>query len=138
MLQPRKQKYRKQFRGRIKGVATRGQTLTLGEYGLKSLGGVWLTASQIEAARRAIAHTTKRGGKIWVRIFPDKPVTKKSAGMRMGGGKGEVSHFVAVIKPGKILFEVAGVEEGLALTALRGASAKLPVETKIIARRGKS
>lgn len=134
MLSPKKQKYRKQFRGRRGGIATKGQTLTFGEYGLKSLESAWLTSAQIEAARRAIAHITRRGGKIWIRAFPDKPVTKKSAGVRMGGGKGDISQYVAVIKSGRMLFELAGVERELAEKALHEAGVKLPVATKIVSR----
>lgn len=134
MLQPRKQKYRKQFRGKFGGSASRGTTVAFGEYGLKSLSRGWVTAAQIEAARRAIAHSTRRGGKIWVRIFPDKPVTGRSSGMRMGGGKGDVVRYVAVVRPGRVLFEVAGVEPEVSINALKLAAAKLPVETKIISR----
>lgn len=136
MLQPRRQKYRKLFRGRRGGLATRGQMLSFGEFGLKSLESAWITAAQIEAARRAIAHITRRGGKIWIRIFPDKPITQKSAGVRMGGGKGEIAGYVAVIKSGRMLFELAGVPRELAEEALREASAKLPVQTKIVSREG--
>lgn len=134
MLQPARQKYRKQFRGRRGGIATRGQTIAFGEIGLKALESGWITSAQIEAARRAIAHITRRGGKIWIRIFPDKAVTQKSAGVRMGGGKGDIDHYVAVIKSGRILFELAGVESVLAEQALREAGAKLPVLTKIVER----
>lgn len=134
MLQPKKQKYRKQFRGRLKGKAGRGYQVDFGEYGLKSLGRGWITSRQIEAARRAIAHTTRRGGKIWIRIFPDKPVTSKPAGVRMGGGKGDISEYVAVVTPGRVLFELAGVAEEEALEALSRAAAKLPIKSKVIAR----
>lgn len=134
MLQPKKQKYRKQFRGRMKGKAGSGTNVSFGEYGLKSLGVGWVTAAQLEAARRAIAHETRRGGKIWIRVFPDKPVTGKSAGVRMGGGKGDIARYVTVVRPGNILFEVAGVPDAVALRALKLAGAKLPVATKIIAR----
>lgn len=134
MLQPKKQKYRKQFRGIFKGVETRATTVAFGEYGLKSTSRGWLTSAQIEAARRAIAHVTRRGGKIWIRIFPDKPVTGKSAGVRMGGGKGDIKTYVAVVKPGRVLFEIAGIEPEMTLEALRIAAGKLPLSTKIIKR----
>lgn len=134
MLQPKKQKYRKQFRGRMKGKAGRGTSVSFGEYGLKSLGVGWVTAAQLEASRRAIAHETRRGGKIWIRVFPDKPVSSKSAGVRMGGGKGDIAKYVTVVRPGNVLFEVAGVPEAVALRALKLAGAKMPVPTKIITR----
>lgn len=133
-MQPKKQKYRKQFRGRMKGNAGSGATISFGEFGLKSLGVGWVTAAQLEAARRAIAHETRRGGKIWIRVFPDKPVTHKSAGVRMGGGKGDIARYVTVVRPGNVLFEVAGVPDAVALRALKLAGAKLPVATKIISR----
>jgi len=132
MLEPRKEKYRKQFRGRMKGKSVRGSTLAFGDYGLKSLGRGWLTARQIEAARRAITHQTKRQGKVWIRVFPDKPVTKKPAGVRMGSGKGAVDHHVAVVTPGRIIFELAGVDEAMANEAIKRAGAKLPFKTKFI------
>lgn len=134
MLQPRKTKYRKQFRGRMKGIAIRGSTLAFGDYGLKSLGRGWLTTKQIEAARVAIAHYTKRGGKIWIRVFPDKPITSKGLGVGMGAGKGEVVGWVAVITPGRILFELGGVIPEVAQEALRRAAAKLPFKTKIVTK----
>jgi large subunit ribosomal protein L16 len=134
MLQPKKRKYRKDFRGRMKGKATRGATLAFGEYGIKALGRSWLSARQIEAARRAITHTLKRGGKVWVRVFPDKPVTSRPAGQRMGGGKGDVDRYVCVVIPGRILFEVAGVDKELAMEAFERAAAKLPFKTKVISR----
>jgi len=134
MLQPKKRKYRKDFRGRMKGKATRGATLAFGEYGIKALGRSWLSARQIEAARRAITHTLKRGGKVWVRVFPDKPVTSRPAGQRMGGGKGDIDRYVCVVIPGRILFEVAGVEKELAMEAFKRAAAKLPFKTKVISR----
>lgn len=132
MLEPRKEKYRKQFRGRMKGKSVRGSTLAFGDYGLKSLGRGWLTARQIEAARRAITHQTKRQGKVWIRVFPDKPVTKKPAGVRMGSGKGAVDHHVAVVTPGRIIFELAGVDEAMASEAIKRAGAKLPFKTKFV------
>lgn len=132
MLEPRKKKYRKQFRGKMKGKSVRGSSLAFGDYGLKSLGRGWLTARQIEAARRAITHHTKREGKVWIRVFPDKPVTKKAAGVRMGSGKGAVDHHVAVVTPGRIIFELAGVNKETAIEAIRLAGAKLPFKTKFI------
>ena len=118
----------------MKGKETRGTTLAFGDYGLKSLGRAWLTARQIEAARRAITHTLKRGGKVWVRVFPDKPVTSKPAGQRMGGGKGDIDRYVLVVKPGKILFEVAGMDRQTVLSAFERAAAKLPFKTKVVSR----
>lgn len=133
-MQPKRQKYRKQFRGHRKGSATRGYEIGFGEYGLKSLGRGWLSARQIESARRAIAHTTSRGGKIWIRVFPDKPVTGRAAGVRMGGGKGDIKEYVAVITPGRILFELAGATEEVTKEAFTRAAAKLPFETRIVSR----
>lgn len=118
----------------MKGKSFRGTTLAFGEYGLKAIGRGWLTARQIEAARRAITHAIKRGGKVWIRVFPDKPVSAKSAGQRMGGGKGEVDRYVAVVRPGRILFEVAGVSDDLIEKAFSLAAAKLPFKTKVIKR----
>lgn len=132
MLLPKKAKYRKQFRGKMKGAAKRGSRLDFGEFGLKALESCWLSSRQIEAARKAIVHYTKRGGKIWIRVFPDKPVTQKPAEVRMGGGKGPVDHYVAVVKPGRIIFELAGVAEKMAVEALERAAAKLPIKTKIV------
>jgi len=132
MLLPKKAKYRKQFRGKIKGVAQRGSRLNFGEFGLKALEPCWITSRQIEAARKAIVGRTKRGGKIWIRIFPDKPVTKKPAEVRMGKGKGPVDHYVAVVKPGRIIFELAGVEENVAVEALERAAQKLSIKTRIV------
>ena len=134
MLMPKKVKYRKQQRGRMKGKAWRGSTLAFGEYGLKSLDPAWVTARQIEAARVAITHFMKRGGKMWVRIFPDKPYTKKPAETRMGKGKGPVESWVAVIKPGRILFEVEGLLPAEAKEALRLAAHKLPVRSAFVSR----
>lgn len=132
MLEPKRKKFRKAFRGRMKGKAGRGSSLSFGEYGLKSLGRGWLSARQIEAARRTISHNIKRGGKVWIRVFPDKPVTSRPAGQRMGSGKGEVDRYVAVITPGRILFEVAGITEDLVKVSLTRAGAKLPFKTKIV------
>ncbi|MBI4029059.1 MAG: 50S ribosomal protein L16 [Candidatus Blackburnbacteria bacterium] len=133
-MQPKSSKYRKQFRGRRRGISTRGAKVDFGEWGLKSLSCGWLTAKQIEAARRAIAHTTSRGGKVWLRVFPHKPVSGRGAGVRMGGGKGDIVEHVAVVRPGRILFEIAGVSEELAHEAFDKASAKLPFPTVIVQR----
>jgi large subunit ribosomal protein L16 len=134
MLLPKRTKYRKQHRGRMKGKAGRGNTLSFGEFGLQALEPCWMTSRQIEAARRAIVRYLKRGGKLWIRVFPDKPVTAKPAETRMGGGKGAVDHWVAVIKPGRMIFEVSGVSEEAAREAMRLASHKLPVKTRFVAR----
>ena len=134
MLQPKRTKYRKQFRGRRKGVAKRGFTLSFGEYGLKAAGNGWVKAREIESARRAISHYTKRGGKVWIRVFPHKPVTKKPLEVRMGGGKGDVDHYVAVVKRGKILFELGGVTMDIAKEAFRLASHKLSIDTKFVSK----
>lgn len=134
MLQPKKQKYRKQFRGSMRGKAKRGYEVEFGEFGLKALGRGWLTAKQIEAARRAIVHFTKRSGKTWVRIFPDKPVTKKPAGQGMGSGKGDIDQYVAVVKPGRVLFEVAGIPDSEAQEALNRAGHKLPFKSVVIVK----
>ena len=132
MLMPKKVKYRKAHRGRIRGKATQKTDLDFGTYGLKSLDQHWVTSRQIEAARRAVTHFIQRGGKIWIRIFPDKPVTIKGSEIRMGGGKGPVDHYVAVVKPGMILIEMDGVSREIAARALRLASFKLPVRTRFI------
>jgi large subunit ribosomal protein L16 len=134
MLLPKRTKYRKQHRGRMKGRAGRGNTLSFGEYGLQALEPCWMTSRQIEAARRAIVRHVKRGGKLWIRIFPDKPVTSKPAETRMGGGKGAVDHWVAVVKPGRMIFEIAGVPEEAAREAMRLASHKLPIKTRFVSR----
>jgi len=130
MLQPRKEKYRKKFRGKMKGIAGRGNKIEFGDYGVKALGRGWLTAQQLEAARRAITHYTKRAGKVWIRVFPDKSYTKKGQGVGMGGGKGELQGYVVVVKPGKMIFEVAGVSEEMAREAFRLAATKLPFKTR--------
>jgi len=132
MLQPKRRKYRKSFRGTMKGKSTAGSTLNFGEFGLKSLDSGWLSAKQIEAARKAITHHTKRVAKLWIRVFPDKPYTKKASGVRMGGGKGDIEGYVVVIRRGRIIFELAGVTEEIAREAIRKASAKLPFKTKFI------
>lgn len=134
MLEPKRRKYRKSFRGKRRGVALRGSSLSFGEFGLKSLGRGWLTAAQIEAGRRAITHSLKRGGRVWIRVFPDKPITGRPAGQRMGGGKGDIDKYVAVIIPGKIIYEIAGVDFLMAKKALEKASAKMPFKTKIITK----
>ena len=132
MLQPKRVKYRKTHKGRRRGRAHVGDTLVFGDFALQALESAWLTSRQIEAARRAITHHIRRGGNIWIRIFPDKPVTKKPAETRMGGGKGPPDHWVAVVKPGRILFEMRGVSEEMAREAMHLASHKLPVSTKFV------
>ncbi len=134
MLEPKKVKYRKQQRGRMKGKATRGNTIAFGDYGLVAVEPAWITARQIEASRVAIAHSMKKGGKMWVRIFPDKPVTKKPAETRMGKGKGVPEFWVCVVKPGRIIFELEGVTENEARHLLRLATNKLPIKTKFTKR----
>ena len=132
MLQPRKVKHRKQQKGRIKGIAHKGNTLAFGKYGLQALESGWITARQIEAGRIAIVRKAKRGAKIWIRIFPDKPITKKPAETRMGKGKGNVEYWVAVVKPGKIIYEIDGVADEIMVEALRRAGHKMPVKCKIV------
>ncbi|MCS7038160.1 MAG: 50S ribosomal protein L16 [Anaerolineae bacterium] len=134
MLMPKRVKHRKQHRGRMKGRAWRGSTVAFGEYGLQALEPCWMSSRQIEAARRAIVRYLRRGGKVWIRVFPDKPVTKRAAETRMGSGKGSVEYYVAVIRPGRILFEIAGVPEETAREAFRLASHKLPISTQVVAR----
>ena len=134
MLMPKRVKYRKQMRGRMKGKATRGTKVTFGEYGLQALEPSWVTARQIEAARRAIVRHVRRRGKYWIRIFPDKPVTAKPAETRMGKGKGAVDHWVAVVKPGRIMFELSGVSEEMAREAMRLAAHKLPIKCQFVKR----
>jgi large subunit ribosomal protein L16 len=134
MLMPKRTKYRKAHRGRMKGRASRGNTLSFGEFGLQALEPCWMTSRQIEAARRAIVRYVRRGGKLWIRVFPDKPVTTKPAETRMGGGKGAVDHWVAVVKPGRMIFEIAGVQEEAAREAMRLASHKLPIRTRFVTR----
>ena len=134
MLMPKKVKYRKQMRGRRRGKAWRGSTIAFGDYGLKVTECGWVTDKQIEAARIAMTRFVKRGGKIWVRIFPDKPITKKPAETRMGKGKGNPEGWVAVVKPGRVLFEIEGISQDLAKKALALASAKLPVRTRFVKR----
>ena len=134
MLLPKRVKYRRVHRGRMKGKASRGNTVTYGEFGLQATEPAWITSNQIEAARIAMTRYTKRGGKVWIKIFPDKPVTEKPAETRMGSGKGSPEYWVAVVKPGRVMFEIAGVPEDVAREALRLASHKLPIKTKVIKR----
>ena len=134
MLMPKRVKYRKKQRGKMKGNAQKGNYIAFGHYGLKSLDAAWITSRQIEAARVAMTRYIKRGGKVWIRIFPDKPVTQKPAETRMGKGKGAPEYWVAVVKPGRVMFEIEGVPEETAKEAMRLASHKLPVKTKFIAR----
>jgi large subunit ribosomal protein L16 len=134
MLLPRRAKYRKQHRGSLKGISGSGTKISFGAYGLLAESTGWISARQIEAARKSITHYTKRGGRIWIRIFPDKPVTKKPAEVRMGGGKGEVNEHVAPVRPGRMLFEMSGIPQEMAFEALRLASHKLPVKTKIVSK----
>jgi large subunit ribosomal protein L16 len=137
MLQPKRRKYAKDFRGRRQGIETRGASLAFGEFGLKALETAWVKGMQIEAARRTIVHNLRKGGRVWTRIFPDKPVTARPAGKRMGGGKGDIAGYVAVVKPGRILFEVAGADEEIIKSAFEKAAAKLPINTKIISKEEK-
>ncbi|MEI8067450.1 MAG: 50S ribosomal protein L16 [Candidatus Shapirobacteria bacterium] len=134
MLQPKKTKYRKEFRGRMAGNS-KGCLVTFGDFGLKSMECSWVTANQIEAARRAITHSTKRSGRMWIRIFPNKPYTSKGAGAPLGAGKGDVKGYVAVVRPGRIMFEVSGISEADAKVALKLAAAKLPVVCKIVSKK---
>ncbi len=135
MLMPKRVKFRKQMRGRMKGKAYRGSEVHFGDYGLQALEPSWITARQIEASRRAMVRAMKRRGKVWIRIFPDKPITKRAAESRMGKGKGDVEYWAAVVKPGRIMFEIGGdVVESVAVEALRLASYKLPIKTKVVRR----
>ena len=134
MLMPKRVKHRKQFRGRMKGMAHRGNVVSYGDYGLVAMQPSWVTSQQIEAARIALTRYTKRGGQVWIKIFPDKPVTEKPAETRMGSGKGSPEYWVAVVKPGRVMFEVGGVDESVARQALTLAAAKLLVKTKIVSR----
>ena len=134
MLQPKRVKHRKTHRGRMRGEAAGGNQVTFGEFGLQAIGRAWIDARQIEAARRAITHHVRRGGKVWIRIFPDKPVTAKAAETRMGSGKGAHDRWVAVVKPGRMLFELAGVKREDAEEAMRLAAHKLPIETRFVAK----
>ena len=134
LLAPSRKKYRKQHRGRMRGAAQRGSTVAFGDFGLQALEPCWMTSRQIEAARIAMTRYIKRGGKVWIRVFPDKPVTSKPAETRMGSGKGAPDHWVAVIKPGRMLFEIGGIREDIAKEAMRLAAQKLPIQTKFIAK----
>jgi large subunit ribosomal protein L16 len=134
MLMPKRVKHRKQFRGRMRGKASRGNVVQFGDYGLQALEPAWITSRQIEAARRAIMRYIKRRGRVWIRVFPDKPVTKRAAESRMGKGKGSVDHYVAVVRPGLVLFEMSGMDEQTAREALRLAAFKLPIASKFIKR----
>ena len=134
MLLPKRVKYRRVHRGRLKGKASRGTTVTYGEYGLQATEPAWITSNQIEAARIAMTRYIKRGGKVWIKIFPDKPITEKPAETRMGSGKGSPEYWVAVVKPGRVMFEIAGVPEDVAREALRLASHKLPIKTKFVTK----
>ena len=134
MLMPKRAKYRKQFRGRMRGYSQRGNTVNQGEYGLQALEPCWMTSRQIEAARRAIVRYVRRGGKVWIKVFPDKPVTAKAAETRMGSGNGAVDHWVAVVRPGRVLFEIAGVSEEIAREAMERAAFKLPIRTQFVKR----
>lgn len=134
LLQPKRTKYRKSFRGKRGGIATRGNTISFGNFGLKAMEAGWISSRQLEAARRAVAHYTQRGGRVWIRVFPDKPVTKHPAESRMGSGKGDVLGYVAVVKAGQLIFEIAAVTDGIAKEALRLAAHKLPIQTKFVAK----
>lgn len=134
MLQPKRTKYRKQFKGRNRGMAVRGDRVSYGDFALKAVGNHALTARQLEAARRAISRHMKRGGKLWIRVFPDKPITKKPLEVRQGSGKGSVEYWVALVQPGRVIFEIQGVPETLAREAFKLAAAKLPVKTVFISR----
>lgn len=132
LLQPKRLKYRKAFKGKRGGIATRNNTLSFGQFGIKAMEAGWITSRQIEAARRAMAHYTQRGGRIWIRSFPDKPITKHPAESRMGSGKGDVEGYVAVVKPGQVIFEMGAVTKDIAEEALRLASHKLPIGTRFV------
>ena len=138
MLMPKRVKYRKVQRGRMTGAASRGNTVTYGDFGIQALEPGWITGNQIEAARIAMTRYTKRGGKVWIKIFPDKPITEKPAETRMGSGKGSPEYWVAVVKPGRVMFEIAGVPEETAREALRLASHKLPCKSKVVKREAES
>lgn len=134
MLAPKRAKHRKSFRGKRRGISLRGSELTYGEYGLRAVSSGWLSSRQIEAGRRALTHSIRRGGRIWIKVFPDKPITKKPPETRMGSGKGDVYEYVAVVRPGRILFEMSGVSVDAAKEAMRLAGAKMPVRTKFIVK----
>mgnify|MGYP000918234788 CR=1 FL=1 len=134
MLQPARRKYRKDMRGRRRGVASRGTDVSFGEFGLKAMGTAWLSAAQIEAGRRAITNNLKRKGRLWIRVFPDKPVTARPAGQRMGSGKGDIDRYVAVVQPGRVIYEIAGVPVEVAKVAMERAADKMPFKTKFIVK----
>lgn len=134
MLAPKRAKHRKMFRGKRTGISIRGSNVDFGEYGLKATTAGWVSSRQIEAARRALTHYTRRGGRVWIRIFPDKPITKKPPETRMGSGKGDVYEYVAVVRPGRVLFEMAGITREQAVESLRLASAKLPIRTQFVVK----
>jgi len=134
MMQPKRRKYRKEFRGTRAGKAIRGASVSFGEFGIKALSAAWLSARQIEAARKTIAHETKRAGKMWIRVFPDKPITHKPAGVKIGGGKGDIEEYVAVIRPGRVIFELGGLSLEAAKEAFRKAGHKLPFRTQFVER----
>ncbi len=134
MLAPKRAKHRKVFRGKRRGLSHRGSVLAFGDYGLKAMEAGWVTSRQIEASRRALTHTIRRGGRVWIRIFPDKPITKKPPETRMGSGKGDVAEYVCVVRPGRVLFEMAGVDSELAARAMRLAGIKLPIKSRFITR----
>jgi len=134
MLVPKRAKYRKQFRGKMTGISDRGTTLEFGDFGLKALEAGWLPTRRIEAARRVLTRYTKKGGRIWIRIFPDKPITKKPAETRMGGGKGDVADYVAVVRPGRVLFEMGGIPKKESMEALALAAGKLGIKTRVISK----
>ncbi|MDR1892090.1 MAG: 50S ribosomal protein L16 [Oscillospiraceae bacterium] len=136
MLMPKRVKFRKQHRGRMKGKATRGNTVTYGDFGLQALEASWITSNQIEAARIAMTRYIKRGGQVWIKIFPDKPITEKPAETRMGSGKGSPEYWVAVVKPGRVMFEIGGVAEDVAREAMRLAANKLPIKCKFLSKTG--
>ena len=136
LLQPKSSKYRKAFRGKMKGFATRGTLISFGSYGLKAMDSCWVTARQIESVRKVVIRRFKKGGKLWTRIFPDKPITSKGIEFHMGHGKGDFSHYVCPVKPGRIMFEVGGVEEKVAREVLKKASEKLPMKTKFVIKKG--
>jgi large subunit ribosomal protein L16 len=134
MLAPKRAKHRKVFRGKMRGLSFKGSVLSFGEFGLKSMEAGWVSSRQIEAARRALTHHIRRGGRVWIRIFPDKPITKKPPETRMGSGKGDVAEYVCVVRPGRVLFEMSGVDRALAAEAMRLAGIKLPIKSKFVAR----
>lgn len=134
MLQPKRRKYRKEFRGKMRGKSSRGSSISFGDFGLKAVGRGWLSSAQLEAGRRAITNSLKRKGRVWIRVFPDKPVTGRSAGQRMGGGKGPIDRYVTVVTPGRIIYEVIGPSEEMIYDALRKAGNKMPFKTKIVSR----